>query len=100
VSAASYFVYYRVSAARRDEMGRLAEALFAALERETGVRGRLMRRRDDPGTYMEVYENVPEAARFETLLEQQVSRLGIARCLVADAARRTEIFVNAPPGAA
>jgi hypothetical protein len=98
VSAASYFVYYKIRAARLEELRRLVEKLFAAVERETGVRGRWMHRRDDPGTYMEVYENVREAARFETLLEQQVSRLGISRCLAVDAARRTEIFVDAPMG--
>lgn len=97
MSAASYFIYYKVPTAKRDEMRRLVEALFTAVERETGVRGRWMHRRDDPGTYMEVYENVVEAARFEVLLEQQVSRLGISRCLAVDTARRAEIFVSAPP---
>ncbi len=36
----------------RDEV----ESLFRAVEATTGVRGRWMRRRDDPATYMEVYE--------------------------------------------
>ncbi len=95
---ASYFVYYRVQADRLDELRRRVGALFSAIERETGVRGRWMRRRDDSGTYMEVYKDVPEAGRFEAMLEQEVVRLGILSCLPADAGRRTEIFVSAPIG--
>jgi len=63
------------------------ERLFAAIERDCGVRGRWMRRRDDPSTYMEVYEEVKDAAAFEALLEREGARLGVPRKL--------ERFVNA-----
>ena len=63
------------------------ERLFAALERECGVRGRWMHRRDDPATYMEVYEDVKDAARFEAVLEREGAKLGVQR--------RTERFVCA-----
>jgi len=100
VSAANYFVYYKVRAQRLEDLGRLVEALFAVVERETGVRGRWMRRRDDPSTCMEVYENVPEAGGLEMLLEREAARLGIASCLAAGARRRTEIFLHTPVGGA
>ena len=46
---------------------------------ETGVRGRWMRRRDDPLTYMEVYEDVNDEQAFEALLEREAARLGLER---------------------
>ena len=52
-------------------MRKSVERLFASLERECGVRGRWMHRRDDPTTYMEVYEDVKDEARFETVLERE-----------------------------
>lgn len=63
------------------------DRLFAAVERECGVRGRWMHRRDDPATYMEVYEDVKDAASFEAVLEREGSKLGLQR--------RTERFVCA-----
>jgi ribosomal protein L20A (L18A) len=51
------------------------------MERETGVRGRWMHRRDDPSTYMEVYEGVKDEAAFEALLEREGSKLGVPRKL-------------------
>jgi hypothetical protein len=46
-----------------------------------------MHRRDDPATYMEVYEDVKDAARFEAVLEREGAKLGLKR--------RTELFVSA-----
>ena len=57
------------------------ERLFAVVERECGVRGRWMHRRDDPTTYMEVYEEVKDTARFEALLEREGAKLGVQRRL-------------------
>jgi hypothetical protein len=75
------------------DLARLAELragvarLFAAIERECGVRGRWMHRRDDPATYMEVYEDVKDAGWFEAVLERESANLGLQR--------RTERFVSA-----
>ena len=63
------------------------EKLFGEIEKQCGVRGRWMRRRDDPSTYMEVYEEVKDAAAFEALLEREGAKLGVQRKL--------ERFVNA-----
>ena len=38
----------------------MIEELFSIIEEQAGVRGRWMRRRDDPATYMEVYEGVAD----------------------------------------
>ena len=83
----AYYVYYKVEPARVDEVRRAVQALFALVERECGVRGRWMRRRDDAATYMEVYENVADPARFEALVEREGAKLGLQR--------RVERFVSA-----
>ena len=75
----NYYVYYRVDPAQLGELRVAIERLFGSIERETGVRGRWMHRRDDPTTYMEVYEGVPEDKAFDALLEREAASLGLAR---------------------
>jgi len=70
-----------VELARLAELRPAVERLFALVERECGVRGRWMHRRDDPTTYMEVYEDVKDTALFEALLEREGAKLGIQRRL-------------------
>ena len=82
-----YYVYYKLAPERVAELRAVVETLFQEIERQCGVRGRWMRRRDDPSTYMEVYEEVKDAAAFEALLEREGARLGVPRKL--------ERFVNA-----
>jgi hypothetical protein len=69
------------------EVRAAVERLFAAIERECGVRGRWMHRRDDPSTYMEVYEGVHDSAAFEAVLQHESSAFGVQR--------RVERFVSA-----
>jgi len=76
-----------VDSARLAELRAGVERLFAAVEGECGVRGRWMHRRDDPATYMEVYEGVKDAGKFEAVLERESAKLGVQR--------RTERFVSA-----
>jgi hypothetical protein len=64
----NYYVYYKIEPARLEEVRAAVEKLFAALERQCGVKGRWMRRRDDPATCMEVYEGITHAAQFEATL--------------------------------
>jgi len=46
-----------------------------------------MHRRDDPATYMEVYEGVKDEKAFEAVLEREGARMGVQR--------RVERFVSA-----
>ena len=77
----SYYVYYRVAPAELGRVRNAVHALFAAAEKQCGVRGRWMRRRDDPSTYMEIYEDVKDTAVFEALLEREGAKLGVERKL-------------------
>ena len=83
----NYYVYYRVDAGRLDAVRLSVQDLFKVMERETGIVGRWMRRRDEPETYMEVYEGVKDETEFEKVLERETAKLGLER--------KTERFVCA-----
>ena len=55
------YVYYRLAGDPRGGRARAVAALLADVEARTGVGGRLLVRRDDPRTWMEVYEPVARA---------------------------------------
>ena len=75
----NYYVYYRVDPARLGSLRVEIEKLFEAVQKESGVRGRWMRRSDGSATYMEVYEGVKDAHAFEALLERESAKLGLER---------------------
>ena len=82
----NYYVYYRVDAGNVDSFRISVQELLKAIERETGIRGRWMRRRDDPSTYMEVYEGVKDEQAFESVLAREGATLKLER--------KVERFVN------
>jgi hypothetical protein len=88
----SFYVYYRVSEPDSAAARACAEAVVADVRDATGVAGRLLRRCDDPGTWMEIYENVPAAAAFERILARAAESRGLGRHLAAGAARVVERF--------
>jgi hypothetical protein len=83
----NYYVYYRVDPARLAALRVEIESLFDDIQKQFGSRGRWMRRRDEPATYMEVYEGVKDDAAFEKVLERGTAKLGLER--------KTERFVCA-----
>lgn len=83
----NYYVYYRVDPAGVSSLRPEIEKLFDRVQKQSGVRGRWMHRRDDPSTYMEVYEGVEDETAFEALLARESSQLGLER--------KTERFVCA-----
>ena len=78
----NYYVYYRVDP--QQDVRRSVREILGEIKTKTGVQGRWMRRRDDPSTYMEVYEGVSDGAAFEALLERLGSGFAVPR--------RVEIF--------
>jgi hypothetical protein len=90
----SYFIYYRAAGAD-GELQAAVGAMQQALARETGIAGRLMRRADDPTTWMEIYESVRDASGFERSLAAAVARFEVDRLLAPDARRHVERFVAA-----
>ena len=75
----NYYVYYKVAPGQLADLGSRISSLFSLIEKQTGIRGRWMRRRDDPLTYMEVYEDVKDEKAFEALLEREGAKLGVPR---------------------
>lgn len=80
------YVYYRVKPGTETQ----CRAAVAAVQTELGMPHRLLRRADDPATWMEIYEDVD--ASFATRLEAAASRLGLTEILGAGA-RHLERFV-------
>jgi hypothetical protein len=88
----SYYIYYRVPAENARRARTAVDALQRELSDNTGVGGRLLRRRDDDTTWMEIYENVPDAVRFEAQLAELVKRHGLAALLAPGSSRKQEVF--------
>lgn len=88
----NYYVYYKVPV---DNVQR-ARAAVSAIQQDLldviGIGGRLLRRRDDETTWMEVYENVVDPQRFEIELVELVERHGLAALLARGSSRKQEIF--------
>jgi hypothetical protein len=75
----NYYVYYKVAPGDLDRLRPRVQDLFRQAKLGFGVTGRWLRRRDDPTTYMEVYEDVRDERGFEALLEREGARLGMNR---------------------
>ena len=75
----NYYVYYKVEPELLALLRSSVDEMFKKIEKECGVRGRWMHRRDDPLTYMEVYEGVTDEKAFEALLEREGAKLGLQR---------------------
>lgn len=94
-----YYIYYRVAEKNALEAELLIRSMLARLSCRSGIHGRLLKKRDEPGLWMEVYENVNDSQCFERLLDQAEDEFDIAMFL--DSARKQECFtgemVPAPP---
>lgn len=88
----SYYVYYKVPRENAERARAAVESLQRDLAASTGVRGRLLRRRDDETTWMEIYEDVRDAARLEAALDELARRHGLQSLLAPGSARRQEVF--------
>jgi len=75
----NYYVYYKLAPGAVADMREKVLALFGLVEQQFGIRGRWMRRRDDPSTYMEVYEGIRDERAFEALLERVGATLNVSR---------------------
>lgn len=86
-----YYVWYRIEG-DSGHAHRAVEAVMRDLASQCGVQGRLLVRRDDPRTWMEIYEDVVDAAAFETALLAAVRQHGAAG-LAEGGKRHAEPFV-------
>ncbi len=94
---AHVYVYYRVTTESRESADTAVSRLFAEVSARTGVAGRIMRREDDPGTWMEVYESVGDTAAFCATLARLSAAVGLDAILGGAEARHIERFVEPTP---
>jgi len=87
-----YYVYYRVALDQAERAQRVVAALQEEVLKRTGVRGRLLHRRDDPVTWMEIYEGIADERAFDASLAAAVERCAFPSVLAAGSQRITEIF--------
>lgn len=86
-----YYVWYRL-AGDGGEAHKAISGLLKDMFVHAGIFGRVLVRRDDPRTWMEVYENVVDAKLFEEKLHAAEHRYDVAR--FAEDGRHLEPFVS------
>jgi uncharacterized protein DUF4936 len=90
---AHYYVYYRVSPDRAVAARAVVASMFAVVERQFGVLGRLLHRAGEPSLWMEVYDGVRNTGAFESTLNALADEHGFPALLVAGTSRSVECFV-------
>jgi len=87
-----YYVYYRIDQNDAPTLEPIVASMQARLRCQTGVTGRLLKKREEPSLWMEVYENVENAMQFEDALQRCVDRFEIEIFLGPDSVRKIECF--------
>jgi hypothetical protein len=91
-----YYIYYRVIEKNREELELLVHAMQARLACRSGVSGRLLKKREEPGLWMEVYEEVNDPVRFERLIDQAVDEFDLD--MFTESPRKLECFTGEAQG--
>jgi Domain of unknown function (DUF4936) len=88
----NYYIYYRVAPSDAARARTVVDAVQSKLRQDIGIQGRLMRRDDDPSTWMEIYEAVTDRPRFEATLERLLAQYGFDGCVASNSRRTIERF--------
>jgi hypothetical protein len=88
----SYYIYYRVDPAKTDACAAAVQAVFSAVRKTAGVQGRVLKKRNEPLLWMEIYEHVTDEAAFEWALAEAVAASGMLNLLQPGSGRHTECF--------
>ena len=88
----SYYVYYRIDPIQVKTAMAIVETQMRAIVDATGVPGRLLRKRGEPNLWMEVYENVADAALFEHELALAAEAIEKTASLQTGTGRHVECF--------
>ncbi|MBI1396856.1 MAG: DUF4936 family protein [Betaproteobacteria bacterium] len=89
-----YYVYYRVASGSESAAARAVADVQRRVQASTGVKGRVLRRADEPTLWMEVYETVTDAPGFERALADATASCGFEAVLSVGEHRHTEHFVD------
>ena len=88
----SYYIYFRVAEQQVEILETRISAMQTELRQTTGVSGRLMKKHGEPLLWMEVYENVSDAGKFEQALAAAVEKFKLVECLQVGSTRKIECF--------
>ena len=83
------YVWYRVEQDDKDTETAV-RGMMARVACRTGIAGRLLKKRDEPHLWMEVYADVADPDGFERLMTQKVDEFDLG--MFIDGARRVEAF--------
>jgi Domain of unknown function (DUF4936) len=87
-----FYVWYHASG-DISALRAAVDDMMADVAARTGIVGRLLLRRDERRTWMEVYERVTDADQFERALADAVARHDLAR-VIEGGVRHVEAFVT------
>lgn len=88
----NYYIYYRVMPSEAERVRAVVDTVQSALRQDTGIQGSLLRRDDDPTTWMEIYEGVADQYRFEAALDRLLVQHSFDGCVASDSRRHIERF--------
>lgn len=89
-----YYIYYRVSSSHASRAEALLEAMHDELAEACSVRGRYLKKRDEPLLWMEIYEHVAEPEAFESTLQSLLHKYAFNDVLQSGTSRHIECFVD------
>ena len=90
----AYYIYYRVEPEKASACQLRIRELLAALRKATGIQGRLLKKRGEPNLWMEIYEGISDAAKFEWELADAAGRLKVQEFLLPGSPRHLECFLD------
>ncbi len=93
----AYYIWYRVRADER-ETETVIRHMMARLACRAGVTGRLLKKREEPRLWMEIYEDVGDPTAFERLLAAAVDEFDVE--MFCEDSRHSECFIQADEGVA
>jgi hypothetical protein len=88
-----YYIYYRIQVGIAAELEPRIKEMQSAFFDATGIRGKLLKKRDEPLLWMEIYEDVDQPESFERLLAQFVGKYRLHQFLAPGAKRIVECFI-------
>jgi hypothetical protein len=91
VTALSYYVYYHVAPRSATAARDAIVQLLGRMSDDTGIKGKLLTKRQEPHLWMEVYEGVHDAGAFERALDANAAALRLGQYL-AHGRRHVECF--------
>lgn len=89
----SLYIYYRV--AQLTEARAAVREIQTRLGADTGIRGRLLQKLEEPALWMEIYEQVSDVAGFEAALAKLLDEKHFESLLQPGSCRTVERFTEA-----